>query len=346
MVYSAHISPPSTKQDCRFTSTPTSSRRRTGRESFWIPAITRKTGTRQRWKKPREIFILGTSDEENFLSILESAGLDIVHPELRPAYNLLTSSEVGVPVLRLSNLATALAAGALNHRFHLDSAPAWIRSAANREKLGLEIEILLAQRLVPADRENAIRLICMCAIAVARNGDLAPPQELKRAPELTARVFEIYGLSSLFLGPANPKGIAELVLEFGLKDAIGAMENLPLGTVQRVWEKNPEHLTRLIGWFSDHRAELRENQGLGNRLKKLRMWPSGGELRPLTELAVPGNFVDPLRLARIVEQDVLREFRDFLIDLGAEILTISVYAKAQVPLAFASENRPSPEVRR
>ena len=302
--------------------------------------------TTGQWKKPREVFLLGTFEEESVLSLLESAGLAIVHPELRSAYNLLTSSEVGVPVLRLSNLATALATGGLNHRLGMDSSPAWMRVTASREKLGLEIELLLAQRLAPVDRAKAMQQTCACAIAIASNGDVAPPQELKRAPESTVKVFEPYGLLPLFLGPTNPRGIAELVLEFGLKDGISALENVPAGTVQRVWEETPESVRRLIGWFADHRAELREDQGLAIRLKELPIWPSGSAIRPLAELAVPGNFADPLRLARIVELDVLQEFRDFLIDMGAEIFTISTYVMSQVPLAFAGKNAPSPEIRR
>ncbi len=61
---------------------------------------------------------------------------------------------------------------------------------------------------------------------------------------------------------------------------------------------------------------------------------------------VPGNFDDPLHLARIVDSEVLLKYRDFVIELGGEVLTIATYATSQVPRAFTDTHSLNAEARR
>jgi len=60
-------------------------------------------------------------------------------------------------------------------------------------------------------------------------------------------------------------------------------------------------LPKLLTWIDDRHVELSQQPGLRSRLRQVSLWPSGGELRTLNGLAVPGNFQDPLNLARLVE---------------------------------------------
>ena len=298
------------------------------------------------WKAPAEAFLLGTPEEEETLPLLENLGLNIVHPDLRFAFGLLRRSEVGVNVLGLLHLADALIAAGLDRRVGLDSAPIWIRSLRSRKMLGEEIEILRQQRMVPVEKQKAIEQIADCAIALARNGELAPPQDLRRTPEETIEVFEPFGLLPRSLQEDNPKAISDLVEELTVDDAVSALEDLASESLGELWQENPECLVKLVKWFADHRPSLRMNPHLTDRLRKLPIWPSGTTLRPLTELVVPGNFEDPLHLARIVNLDALKEYRDFLVELGTKELTLPSYVLTQIPLAFCQEVEVSPEIRR
>ena len=62
---------------------------------------------------------------------------------------------------------------------------------------------------------------------------------------------------------------------------------------------------------------------------------------------MPGDFNDPLKLARIVDPDISCNFRSFLTeDLDAQQLTLRTYLSEHVPRAFESDSLPSAETRR
>ncbi len=232
--------------------------------AFWEAAAPRlrdleivKT-TAGQWKKADQVFLLAGTDEEDAIPLLEQMGLSIVHSELRSAYNLLRGAELGVRVLALADLATALRNAGLDRRVKLAVAPEWIRTSENRQKLAKEIQALLGQRLTPATRLASTQEITACAIATSRTGELVPPAELRRTSDLTARIFEPYGFSSMFLGFDNPEVITELTPAFSLQDALRALELVPQESWDQFWQQNPLEVITLIGWFADHRAELRQ----------------------------------------------------------------------------------------
>ena len=94
----------------------------------------------EQWKKPQEVFLLSTQEEENALSILENAGLHVVQPDLCSAYNLLTSAEVGSGALR--PLTELTAPGNFEDSFHL----AHMLCDADQKPRISRIEILESER--------------------------------------------------------------------------------------------------------------------------------------------------------------------------------------------------------
>jgi len=298
------------------------------------------------WKKPGEAYLLRSKDEEAAIPVLGKIGLPIVHPELRFAQNLLIQSEVGVRVLKLQDLATALRNAGLTERMPLESAPSWIQHVEDRGKLGEEIEALREGRIPLSEQEAVLKKLSECSIAVAENRELAPPIALRRASRETIHVFGPIESSSYFLAQDNPQGVMDLVSEFSPEDGLRIIERLSHEVLTTSWRGNPESFKRIIAWFADRCAAIRGDQALKSRLRKLAIWPSRGALHPLTELAIPGDFEDPLHLAKILDIDLLRGCRDFVIELGVRSLTLSNYAVSQVPQAVSSDKAVSHDVRR
>ena len=67
----------------------------------------------------------------------------------------------------------------------------------------------------------------------------------------------------------------------------------------------------MLEWFEKHRYEI--NNDSVQKIRELSIWPTAnGELNPLSELYLAGDFDDPLRLAQLVDLDSLGGGRDLL----------------------------------
>ena len=56
---------------------------------------------------------------------------------------------------------------------------------------------------------------------------------------------------------------------------------------------------------------------------------------------MPGEFIDPLQLASLIDLDELQGLHDFIRELGATELTFNSYCCDQVPAAFAGSDFPA-----
>ena len=93
----------------------------------------------------------------------------------------------------------------------------------------------------------------------------------------------------------------------------------------------------IIYWFSERQSKMD-----GFYMKQLALLPifptSEGSLTTLEDLWMPGDFSDPIGIAKILDMERLKGLSDFLRELGAEELTFSDYASRYITTAFGIES--------
>jgi hypothetical protein len=101
-------------------------------------------------------------------------------------------------------------------------------------------------------------------------------------------------------------------------------------------------LQRLFRWLEDRHAEILADAQLLRMLAALSLFPgSSGALFPMSKLALPGNFSDPLGLATLVDVAALGGRREFLRDLGMRELDFGAYVSSLLPEALAAADVPA-----
>lgn len=270
-------------------------------------------------------------------------GLSIVHPELRPHRNVLL--EVGVVDLEIDALITAALASTLAEPRPLASAPEWLRSATNRRILASVVDTLLQR--VPKDKAaTASARLLDCSFWLTLEGSLAPASWLLRADEPTRRLMSVLGPYDKWVADDNPPELLKLVDNFDLSGLVELLEQAGAESIAAASLADAAWLPKLLTWIDHRHVELSQQPGLRSRLRQVSLWPSGGELKTLDGLAVPGNFQDPLNLARLVDTSVAATFGPLLVNhLGAKSLDLRTYLMDYVPTAFAAVTPPPPQIR-
>lgn len=283
------------------------------------------------WRRPEESFLLRDGEEREVVGVLEELGLHIVHEDLRPRHNLLM--EIGVPYLKATDLAGAITNATGDKGAPVHEADEWLRDADNRALLGREMRRLL-ERASKEEGSKATEQFRHCFIAVTHNGWMARPVDVCQARPQVVRTFDLLGLSQHFLHSDNPENIQALSQELTPRLALALLEKVPVSSFSILWNQHPQDAVELVNWFASSAGDLTDDDK--RKLRALPLWPSGGGLYPLDELVVPGDFIDPLRLSKILDLEALPVERDFLFEIGAEELNVVTYASDQVPQAFAT----------
>jgi hypothetical protein len=91
-----------------------------------------------------------------------------------------------------------------------------------------------------------------------------------------------------------------------------------------------------LEWFTTRHSDFERQPALKPRLASLALFPAGEGYRPLTELSLPGTFLDPLGLAEVIDVGRVRAALPFLESLGAKTHTLAEYVKRHVPRALES----------
>jgi hypothetical protein len=289
------------------------------------------------WRKPAEVLLLRTADEEKALPILESLGVNIVHPELRFAHNLLIGSEVGVRVLSILDVTAALQGHGFDEPVPVLSAERWIRDAASRRLLDEEIGTLLGHLAGQPSRLAAARQgVSGCAIALGRDGKLWPCGQICSADAETVALFEPLGADIAFLESIEVVGetIWHLCPEFSVRAALEWLSKIPGDDIQSAYNEGRFDPADMLAWFEARRTEVSPSDRVKKDLRALPIFPAGSRLFPLSELELPGGFPDPLGLAEVVDVSRLRGRTEFLRDLDASELTFRRYAGHHIPRAF------------
>jgi hypothetical protein len=96
----------------------------------------------------------------------------------------------------------------------------------------------------------------------------------------------------------------------------------------------------IVEWFENRRQQILASPSLKAALAKVPIFPSAGRLRPLAELALTGNFNDPLGVAELVDLSVLGDRRGFLRDLDTRELDFATYAAFTLPKVLGDAELP------
>ncbi len=289
---------------------------------------------------PQEARLNGaTKEAAECLPFYEALGLNMVHADLRPHYNVLR--EVGVVELDLNGLTSALAAAGLDEPRSLDIVPAWLRDSAHRAVLAQVIDGMLGR--VPKDKSTAAReRLVDCSLWLTAGGELAPASWLWHADERTRKLVGSLDPDDVWAGDANPPELLNLVDRFDLAGLIHVLEQAGSERIQACHQANRGWLHAMLSWIDDRHLDLQQRPQLRERLRRLTLWPSGGVLRPLDGLAVPGDFDDPLGLAQVLDAAVAAHFGALLVNhLGATSLGLVTYLARYVPAAFGGDVPPS-----
>jgi hypothetical protein len=299
------------------------------------------------WVKAADACLLLQKEESAAVPTLEGLDIQVVHEDLRPYQGILRSEVVGAAVLGIEHLCRALNAAGLDRRIAVAELPSSLATPARRKSLYVEISLLLdRQQRTHKARADDERLLSGVALALGRDGALWPCREIYSADSNTVALFETLGLGIPFVeSDADFAPLLRLCRTFDASAAVQALKNADeskLGSLMR-GERPP--MGRLFAWLEDRRKEILADSTVRSSLAALSLFPSAGTLRPLDSLALPGHFIDPLGLAKIVDLQLLDGRREFLRDLGMPELDFPTYATARLPAALANRDV-SPEKRR
>ncbi|MBM4092606.1 MAG: DUF3684 domain-containing protein, partial [Planctomycetes bacterium] len=296
------------------------------------------------WARPDEVTLLEKKEELASLPILEALGVHIAHSDLRFTHGLLTAATVGVRLFGAIDLATALQGAGLTSRHERSDLPEFLRTDAQWNEVWDECDRLLEQlsRKSPGQRDAVRRELAKCSVAPCRDGAFWPCNAIYQADESTAGLFArtIPELQFVDQGQASFTPLQSLCPELDAAAAVYELGQVDATQLRAALEADSSLACDLLGWFQDRRAQFRQNDGLRSALKHLPIFPASTGFEPLSQLALPGGFDDPLKIAGIISIDALVGRLDFLNDLGAAKLTFETYARTRIPDAVVRDDLP------
>lgn len=294
--------------------------------------------TRNEWSNPEDTHLIQSADEGNAIGVLNGLDIAVVHEDLRPFQSLIREA-LGVPILEVSHVAKALSDAGLSQRRTMSEPemPECLRTMQAWDILWNELAILLGRRQsqvrARAADENLLRPL---AIAPARDGARWPCGEVFDADESTIGLFDRAGLNIAFVSnSAAFSPLRHLCSTFEVSAAVIALSGRE-SPLEEKWQKDRNLVPDLFAWLEDRRATIVPNETLKAQIGHLRIFPSGGSLRTMDDVALPGGFDDPIGLADLVDVSALGGRREFLGDLGMKALDLSTYVTDRVPTRVRS----------
>ncbi len=292
------------------------------------------------------VSLLLQREETDNIAVLEGLGIKLVAEFLRPYQALLRS--IGVPVLDVETLCSALTRNGLDKPVCLNDLPPCLASGAGRAALWNEIAMLLErQGRTPRTRRADEELLRATSLAPSRDRSLRPCRDVYSADAATVQLFTPLGLDIPFLDHVEKAFLSlnHLCSAFEAEDAVLVLEESDPQAILRLWQEGRFSLPKLISWFENQRKQIMDDDDTLRRLSALRIYPSAGQLHDLPSLVLPGGFKDPLGLTSLVDVEALGGRRQFLLDLGATQLDFRTYVLEHLSHAIEDEAL-DPAVRR
>lgn len=292
------------------------------------------------WVAPPDVYLVkDTQDASRRQKLLIQAGVNTVHPDLRSFYSLLRDHDINVQELSAVSLAKHLKLAGLTPKMAETEAPVWIQSAENRETLAG----LIATFGVEANRtwvydSTTKAALANCALVLSIERSFCLPASCWQASAETQQILSCLSLTYDFALEDNPTPLLALCPPLRLRDIASHLTQLNKEDIEAIWQQSPGLWMDLLSLFEAASAEeWIEAQGwLKQILLSLPIWPSGKNLFPLKELAVPGGFEDPLNLAMLLDKRVIHRCSVLLQRLEPPVLDLSRYAMVELPKQFAS----------
>jgi hypothetical protein len=320
---------------------------------FWqelktrLPASAIVYTSSRRWVKAQEAELLLQKEEESAAALLTQLGLKIVHENLRPFQSLLHSQAVGVPLHDLRSLCEVLVNLGLNRRVSKDEWPDCLRPPGALRTLWSHITRLLRRAQSQRGHAELEDVLTDVSVVPGRDGALWPCGKIFRTDSKTVPIFERLDAAVPFLAEVDPEfgALWQICPSFEAQAAVQCLTQLGEERIGQAWNDKRLDLRALFTWFADRRTEILQDEATSETLANLPIFPSSAGLHSLKEVALPGNFDDPLGLAVLVDFAAIGGHRDFLSELGASQLDFGIYARVHLPRALEKPDV-SPERRR
>ena len=290
--------------------------------------------SRCKWTSSQKTCLLKHKDEVPALPTLESLGLNIVHEDLREYQSLLHSNAIGVDILDISRLCNALSKNGFDQKVNKDSSPEFIQKKDSLKVLWAEIARLL-ERSSGEKKKNDENLLKNTAIAPGSDGDLWLCGKIFTADPKTIGLFGSINPDIPFVSDdPDFEPLKPLCPAFDEKAAIDWLQKIPVEELETKWKSHQLDLSAFFEWFENRRGTILHDVAIKKEIAALPIFPSSGKLQTMCQVALPGDFEDPLGLSEIVDLSAIGNRRDFLQSLGMPPLTFSNYVKKHIPLAF------------
>lgn len=291
---------------------------------------------RKEWVKPHEALLLVDKDEEEALPVFDALGLKIVHSEIRPFVFSFPRREIGIEQLDLEHVINALQDKGLTERMEISSLPKIFQNEDGLMVLYQEIIRLLKRQRSPEKKRELQKGLSSCAIVLGKDGALWPCNKIYRADAKTIALFNQIDSNIPFLAymGEDTEEIVHLCPEFTAQIAIDFLKNIIQSQIS-IGLLNQKILKELLDWFELRREEILNDNEVRKKLIDLPIFP-GPEDRfyPLSKLALPGDFEDPIGITEIIDLKRVSGKREFLQGLGAKPLSFEVYVKEHIPRAL------------
>jgi Domain of unknown function (DUF3883) len=292
--------------------------------------------SREEWVAPETARIVRGQEEEGAAQILSSLGGVLAHPDLREfCFRLPYERSLGLSQFGLSNFVDLLVENGLDRRRRVDELPGPIQSPNARQVLLRELDLLLSR--APEESKRQSEVIGRMALAPGTDGALWPWADTYRADQRTRDLFEPLAEGTVFLDekqlPSDALHVAALSPPFRAPDAISWLSSYEDGEIESRLRDGRVDVTKLLEWFETHKSEFIDDAKEAARLAQVSCFPTSTGFRPLSELALPGDFTDDLGLADIVDVERVGDALPLLRRLGARPLTFANYVADFVPRA-------------
>jgi uncharacterized protein DUF3883 len=292
------------------------------------------------WLTSSSVRLLATPEEERSLPLFENLGLAIVHPEVRERCFQMPRREVlGLSEFGLGDLVESLESLGVTEPMEYEQLPSPLSRSDLRTMLWRELETLIGR-----SRQELFAVkprLQALALAPTTRGQLSPFLSTYRADDRTVSLFTDIGSGVAFLDsksfPTDSVRLVELCPSFSVHAAVEALEAMDPAELADVQVSGRVPSERIVAWFA-RQDEEQFGDHMQAEVSNLPIFPSARGPRPLTALALAGDFEDPLGLAELVLLDGIRPYVSFIESLGARGLDLETYISQFVRGAAAEAN--------
>jgi hypothetical protein len=251
---------------------------------------------------------------ETQASVLDALGVDVASDQVRAVLSQLPMSELGVRWLTLADVIQACEVVGLTESWTPDQPGGRL----TRSDLGRLLEVV--QALVASRRLGQLDGLESVAVIPCESGRVCAPTDVCRLDDDESRHL----LASLDL-PIEIVDEARLgeKCPFLLSRCADFSPEVAIGLLSQLDQIEPASAIQVLHWLNGRRSRI--PLLLMASIASLPMFPSATGLRPLSDLALPGGFEDPLGLATVVDLSRIGRLRDFLTYLGARPLDLPTY---------------------